>query len=327
MSNLSTEFMGLKLKNPIVVSSSRLTYNLENIKKCELAGAGAVVLKSIFEEQISMESQRMIGDLNFDAHTDAYDYFQETSRDHYMDEYLELVEKAKESLSIPVIASINCVSDGSWIDYAERLVKMGADALELNVFIIPSDVNTPGEVIEKAYLDILRKVKKKVNIPVALKLGSQFSGMAHMMKRFSDEGADGLVLFNRFYRPDFNIDTFKLIPAQVYSVPEEMVLTLQWISLLYGKVKADLVATTGIHSGGDVIKQVLAGAQVVEICSDLMQNGLEKIDTYLHDLDAYMNKHDFAKLGDFRGKMSQSDHEHPEVYERSQYIKSIVGIE
>lgn len=319
--------MGLTLKNPIVVSSSRLTYTVDKVKECEDAGAGAVVLKSIFEEQINFDSERMIGDLNFDAHTDAYDYFQESSRDFYMNEYLDLVEKAKADLSIPVIASVNCVSDGSWIDYAERLEKMGADALELNVFIIPADVDTRGEVIEKTYLDILKKVKKRVGIPVALKLGGQFSGMANIMKRFSDEGADALVLFNRFYRPDFNIETFKLIPAQVYSVPQEMAFTLQWIALLYGKIKADLAATTGIHSGKDVIKQLLAGAAVVEICSAFMQQGLGSLPAYLKELEDYMERHDFASIGDFRGRMSQSDHDHPEVYERSQYIKSIVGID
>jgi dihydroorotate dehydrogenase (fumarate) len=319
--------MGLTLKNPIVVSSSRLTDTVDKVKECEDAGAGAVVLKSIFEEQIDFESNRMIGDLNFDAHTEAYDYFHTSSRDYYTNEYLNLVEKSKSSVSIPVIASINCVSDGSWIDFAERIEKMGADALELNVFIIPSDVYTPGELIEKAYLDILKKVKKRVHIPVALKLGSHFSGMANMMKRFSDEGADALVLFNRFYRPDFNIHSFKLIPAQIYSVPQEMAFTLQWMALLYGKVKADLAATTGIHTGKDVIKQLLAGAAVVEICSAFMQKGTGAISGFLKELEEYMERHDFAAIGDFRGKMSQSDHDHPEVYERSQYIKSIVGID
>src|SRR6056297_3863781 len=187
MSDLSTTFMGMQLKNPLIVSSSQLTFDIDKLKNCEAAGAVAVVLKSLFEEQIKIESDRMIGELNFDAHTDAYDYFQQTSQDYHLNKYLGLVEEAKQNLSIPVIASVNCISDGNWIEYAERFEKVGADALELNVFIIPADEETPGKIIEDKYIDILKKVKKKVNIPVALKLGSQFSGMANMMRRFGEE--------------------------------------------------------------------------------------------------------------------------------------------
>ncbi len=327
MSDLSTTFMGLMLKNPIIVSSSRLTYDIDKLKACEAAGAGAVVLKSIFEEQIQMESDRMVGDLNFDAYADAYDYFQETSHDYYMNSYLELVEQAKQELSIPVIASVNCVSDGNWIEYAERFQKVGADALELNIFIIPADEETPGDVIEKKYLEILKKVKKKVSIPVALKLGSQFSGMAHMMRSFGKEGADGLVLFNRFYKPDIDIENMRLKAAHVYSVPEEMAFTLQWIAILAGKVKADLAATTGIHSGADIVKQVLAGAHAVEMCSAYMKNGINMIETHLKEVEDWMQRKGYDRLVDFRGLMSQAAVEHPEAYERSQYIKALVGIE
>ena len=327
MSDLSTDYMGLRLKNPIIVSSSRLTYDLEKVKQCEAAGAGAVVLKSLFEEQIDIESKRMIGALDFDAYTDAYDYFKETSRDFYLNDYLTLVQEAKKSVSIPVIASVNCVSDGSWIEYAERFEKVGADALELNIFIIPADVATSGEVIEQKYLDILRKVKQRVKIPVALKLGSQFSGLAHTMKRFADTGADALVLFNRFYKPDIDIENFKVKPAHVYSVPEEMSFTLQWISLLSGKVGADLVATTGIHSAKDIIKQILAGAQAVELCSTLMRNGIDAIGGFITEIEEYMQRKGFASLADFRGRMSQESMEHPEAMARSQYIKAIVGID
>jgi len=326
MSDLSTRFMGLELRNPIIVSSSRLTYDIENIKKCDEAGAGAVVLKSLFEEQINLESDRMIGELNFDAYTDAYDYFEETSKDFYINEYLELVEQAKAAVSIPVIASVNCVSDGNWIEYAERFEKMGADALELNIFIIPADAETPGTVIEKKYLDILRKVKSRVHIPVGLKLGSQFSGLAHMMKQFSDAGADSLVLFNRFYKPDIDIENLKITSAQAFSAPEEMAFTLQWIAILAGKLKSDLAATTGIHSSQDIIKQILAGASAVEMCSALMKGGIDQIGLYLKEIEAYMDRKGFAVLDDFRGKMSQESLEHPEAYERSQYIKALVGI-
>lgn len=327
MSDLSTTYMGMQLKNPIIVASSHLTFDIDKLKKCEAAGAGAVVLKSLFEEQIKIETDRMIGELNFDAHTDAYDYFQQSSQDYHLNKYLDLVEQAKQHLSIPVIASVNCISDGNWIEYAERFEKMGADALELNVFIIPADEKTPGKVIEDKYIDILKKVKQKVHIPVALKLGSQFSGMAHMMHRFGQEGADGLVLFNRFYKPDIDIENFKLQAAQIFSVPEEMSFTLQWIAILAGKVNADLAATTGIHSSADIIKQILAGAHAVEMCSVFMKNGIEIIDTYLKEIEQWMQRKGFDSLDDFRGKMSQESFTHPEAYERSQYVKSLVGIE
>ncbi|MFP4179730.1 MAG: dihydroorotate dehydrogenase-like protein [Spirochaetaceae bacterium] len=327
MSDLSTTYMGLRLRNPIIVSSSKLTYDIEKVKECEKAGAGAVVLKSLFEEQIIHETERMIGEMNFDASTDAYDYLRGSSKDFHMDKYLGLVEEAKKEVSIPVIPSINCVSDGEWIEYAERFERMGADALELNVFIIPADVNTSGESIEEAYFSILKKVKKKVSIPVALKLGSHFSGMAHTMQRLAEAGSDGLVLFNRFYRPHIDIEKMTIRPAHVYSAPEEMGLTLQWIAILSGKVDADLAANTGIYSGNDVTAQLLAGASAVEVCSAFMKNGIEKIADFLKEMEEWMRRKEFSSVDEFKGLMSQKNMEHPEVFERSQYIKSIVGIE
>lgn len=327
MADLTTTYMGLQLKNPIVVASSRLTYDVEKVVQCAQAGAGAVVLKSLFEEQIEQDSKTMISGMDFDAYTEAYDYFKETSRDYYIDEYLALVEQAKQQVDIPVIASINAVRGGSWIEYASRLEKMGADALELNVYIIPANIAAEGRSIEKTYFDILRKVKKEVSIPVALKLGGQFSGMAHTMKQLADEGAKGLVLFNRFYKPDIDIEKMTLKQAQIYSAPEEMAFTLQWIALLAGKIKADLAANTGIHTSQDVIKQLLAGAQVTEICSMLMKKGISEIGTLTRGLEEWMDRQGFTSIDQFRGRMSQESQEHPEVYERSQYIKALVGIE
>lgn len=327
MSDLSTTYLGLQLKNPIVVSSSRLTYDLEKVKKCEEAGAGAVVLKSLFEEQIVHDTERMVGDMNFDASTDAYDYLRGASKDYYLNEYLGLVEEAKKAVSIPVIASINCLSDGRWIEYAERFEKVGADALELNVFIIPTDPNTDSTTVENAYYSILGKVKKRVSIPVALKLGSHFSGMAHVMNGLAEAGADGLVLFNRFYKPGIDIEKMELKPSHIYSGSEEMALTLQWIAVLSGKVNADLAANTGIYSGKDVVQQLLAGAQVVEVCSAFMKHGIEKAGDFLGEIEEWMDRKGFSSIEEFRGRMSQQNMEHPEVYERSQYIKAIVGID
>ena len=327
MADLTTSYMGLQLKNPVVVASSQLTYDVERVAECEKAGAGAVVLKSIFEEQIEHDSRQMIGGMDFDAYTEAYDYFKETSRDYYIDNYLALVEEAKKRVDIPVIASINAVGSGSWIEYATRFEQVGADALELNLYIIPANTSAEGREIEKGYFDILKKVRQKVSIPVALKLGSQFSGMARTMKQFSDAGADGLVLFNRFYKPDIDIEKMSVKTAQIYSAPEEMAFTLQWIALLSGKISADLAANTGIHSSADVIKQLLAGAKVTEVCSQLMRKGVDEIETLTQGLEEWMDRKGYGSIEEFRGIMSQERMKHPEVYERSQYIKALVGIE
>jgi dihydroorotate dehydrogenase (fumarate) len=327
MADLTTTYMGLNLKNPVVVASSSLTRDAEKVAECEEAGAGAVVLKSIFEEQIEHDSRQMIGGMDFDAYTEAYDYFKETSRDYYIDSYLAMVEEAKKRVDIPVIASINAVGSGSWIEYATRFEKVGADALELNLYIVPANIAAESREIEKAYFDILRKVRQRVSIPISLKLGTQFTGMARTMKQFGDEGADGLVLFNRFYKPDIDIEQMTVKAGQIYSAPEEMAFTLQWIALLAGKVQADLAANTGIHTARDVIKQLLAGAQVTEVCSQLMRKGVGEVGTLTKGVEEWMDRKGFSSIEEFRGTMSQENLGHPEVFERSQYIKSLVGIE
>ncbi len=326
MADLSTLYMGLKLKNPIIVASSSLTSTLDSVKRCEDAGAGAVVLKSLFEEQITSDTERMIGDMDYNAHTDAYDMFSTAGTDYYMNEYLGLVEKAKASLSIPVIPSVNCVSSHNWIDYAERFVSVGADALELNVFILPSNPDTDGSVIEEAYFDILRDVKKHIKIPVALKIGYHFSGMANFIRKLSRQGADGLVLFNRFYRIDIDTKNLKLKSAGFISSPGEMALSLQWIALLSGEITSDISAATGIHDGNSIVKQILAGASSVQLCSVLMNEGLDTISEMKQYIESWMNEKNFNTIADFKGILSQKSSTHPESYERSQYIKALVGI-
>lgn len=326
MADLSTTYMGLKLKNPIIVASSSLTSTIEGVKRCEDNGAGAVILKSLFEEQITSDTQRMIGNMNFNAYTDAYDMFASSGSDYYMDEYLTLVERAKSTVSIPVIPSINCVSSSNWVEYAERFKNVGADALELNVFILPSNPDTEGTVIEEAYLGILREVKKRIKIPIALKIGYHFSGMANFIRTLSYEGADGLVLFNRFYKIDIDTKNLKLKPAGILSSPGEMALSLQWIALMSGEVNADLSAATGIHDGNSVIKQLLAGASTVQLCSVLMNDGLEIIGEMNSFLEDWMEDKQYESIADFRGILSQKSSEHPESYERTQYIKALVGI-
>ncbi len=326
MSDLSTSYMGLNLKNPIIAASSSLTSSLDGVKKCEDAGAGAVVLKSLFEEQITSDKNRMVGDMNFDAYTDAYDFFNAASTDYYLDEYLGLVEDAKKALSIPVIASVNCVSPGKWTDYAERFENIGADALELNMFILPSSTTTTGSEIEETYLKILTDINKNINIPVAVKIGYHFSGMGNFINRAAEMGANGIVLFNRFYKMDIDIDNLSLKAAPILSGPSEIHLALQWIALMSGEIPADFSAATGIHDAEGVIKHLLAGAKSVQLCSTLLKNGVNRITDIKTGMEKWMEKKGYEEISDFNGILSQENSSHPEAYERSQYIKSVVGI-
>jgi len=326
MTDYSVNYLGLELKNPLVVASSNLTADVAKIADCQKHGAGAVVLKSLFEEQILHDSGKMIQDLDMDSFADAADFFRGSSQDYYMDQYLKLVEDVKKDTDIPVIASLNCVSDGKWISYAKDLQNMGADALELNVFIIPADVKKTSEQLEHIYESIVHKIKKIIGIPVSMKLGCHFTGIANVMSRLANGGIDGLVLFNRFYKPDIDIERMKLIPAKVFSAQEEMALSLQWIALLSGELECDFSATTGIHDSKAVIKQLLAGAKTVQLCSALYKNGLEYINVILKELGQWMEKHGFENIPAFCGKLSQEASADPSAYERAQYIKALVGI-
>lgn len=326
MADLSTMYMGLKLRNPIVASSSRLTSSLEKVMECEQAGAGAVVLKSLFEEQIESDTQGMIGNMDVNGHADAFDFFSGMGQNYYINEYLKLVEDVKSRVSIPVIASLNCVHPGKWLEYAKRFENVGADALELNVFILPASVSLDGRIVEQQYLDILSQVKRVVSIPVAMKIGFHFSSVAQMLKNLCDGGADALVLFNRFYRPDIDIENMRIIPAGILSSPEEISLSLQWIALLSGELSCDLSAATGVHDGKGLIKQLLVGAKTVQLCSTLYKNGFKQIGVMLSELKEWMERHSFASIKDFNGKICQEASDKPEIYERSQYVKALVGI-
>ncbi|MEW5818474.1 MAG: dihydroorotate dehydrogenase-like protein, partial [Spirochaetota bacterium] len=326
MPDLTTTYLGLRLKNPIIVSSSNLTATVEKVVECENSGAGAVVLKSLFEEQIIADTEEMIKDVDYTVHPDAFDFFRGMGQNYHTDNYIKLIEDAKARVSIPVIASLNCVTAGKWIKYAENLEKAGADALELNVFILPADVRKSSMEIENIYIDIARKIKRSVKIPVAMKIGFHFSGMAQMLKNLSDEGIDGLVLFNRFYRPDVDIEKLRLRAAKIYSTPQEIALPLQWIALLSGEIFSDFAATTGIHDADGVIKQLLVGAKAVQLCSTFYLNGIGFIKAILTGVENWMERHNFKKIDEFCGKLCQEQSENPEQYERSQYIKALVGI-
>jgi dihydroorotate dehydrogenase (fumarate) len=327
MADIKTDYLGLSLANPIIITSSRLTATLDGVKRCEDAGAGAVVLKSIFEEQIDFDSAKMLEGADASYHADAYDFFANTSKDYYIDRYLELVEQAKASLSIPVIASVNCIHSGSWIDYAHRFQEVNADALEMNVYIIPSDASKTPEHIEQEYDRLVKEVRSKITIPLALKIGQQFTALANRLRRFEMLGVDALVLFNRFYRTDIDINKELMVPGKVLSVPEESAIPLQWTALSSGELDLDICANSGIFTGEDMIKQLLAGAACVGICSAVMKHGHGVIDTMNKDLEQWMDRKGYQSIADFKGKLCQENLEHPDLWERSQYVKAVCGIE
>lgn len=327
MADLSTTYLGLSLRSPVVVASSRLTMQLKGLKKSEEAGAGAVVLKSIFEEQIDFDSRSMIQDMDaFSVHADGFDFLENTSKDFYIDKYLELVENAKKALSIPVIPSVNCLNPGSWIDYSHRFEEVGADALELNVYIPPTSTAVSSEEIEAQYLELIGKVREKVSIPVAVKLGYHFSSLANFMKKLDELGVNALVLFNRYYRPDIDIEKVAMAPGKIVSVQEESALSLQWTGLLSGELSCDLCSNTGIHSGESVIKHLLSGASAVQVCSAVMKSGYSVIDSMNKELAAWMDRKNYASIEDFKGALNRENTSDSGYWERAQYIKAISGI-
>jgi dihydroorotate dehydrogenase (fumarate) len=328
MADLSTTYLGLKLKNPLIIGSSGLTRNIDNLLTIEDKGAGAVVLKSLFEEQIKMEIRKVFTHEDMhDAYTEADDYIRNYSRHQTISDYLQLIENAKSRLSIPVMASINCVSAEEWPAFAEEIEKAGADALELNVFVLPADIDKTGAEYEKIYFDIIDVVKKKVNLPIALKISYHFSGLAELIKRLSWTEVDGFVLFNRFFNPDIDIDRFVVKPGNLYSTPEEISTSLRWIAMLSDRIQADLCASTGVHDGFGVVKQILAGANAVQVCSTLYKNGFDRITSIINDLTYWMEKNNLEKLSDFRGKLSHKKSENPAVFQRVQFMKHFAGIE
>ena len=328
MPDLSTRYLGLDLKNPIIVSSSGLTQTVEGVRRCEAAGAGAVVLKSIFEEQIASQVDELLASsAEVPWQVEADEYLSRYGRESAVDEYLQLIRATKKAASIPVIASINCVTAGGWMDFASKIERAGADALELNIFVLPSDHRQDGAVNEKLYFDVARTVSKSLQIPVALKVGPYFSGLAHTLADLSRTGIKGLVLFNRFFRIDFDIETLSVVPGDLLSTPEESLTPLRWISILCGRVQCDLAATTGIHHGDGVIKQILAGAAAVQICSVLYRKNPDHIGVMLTQMDDWMKRHEFATIHDFQGKLSQGRTGNPAAYERVQFMKGTADFE
>lgn len=320
--------MGLKLNSPIVVSACTLSEKLDNILKMEDSGAGAVVMFSLFEEQIKREEAQFEGVLTTtsNAFAEAADFF--PALDDFnvgVDEYMEHLRKAKERTKIPIIGSLNGITNEGWIDYSRQMEQAGADAIEVNIFFIPADIHLSSSAVEHRYLNIIEAIKSSVKIPVAVKLNPYFSATGNMALRIQEAGADALVLFNRFYQPDFDINQLTIVNDLHFSVASEIRLPLLWIALLYQKVKLSLAATTGVQSVVEVVKYLLAGADVVMTASSLYKNGIEYLNDMNRDLDNWMNMMGFENLAAFKGSMSQQNVSDPTAYERANYIKILEG--
>jgi len=327
MADLSVTYLGLKLKNPIIIGSSGLTDSIEKIVELEKQGAGAVVLKSLFEEQILAESAKHV-ELDRSFGYDVHDYIHNYTRNHKLGDYLSLIKKAKAQTNIPIIASINCVSDTEWVKFAHKIEEAGADALEINISLLPSNPGIRGVQNEEMYFDILQKVRKATSLPLAVKMSPYSAGLANVIKRIAwSKFVDGIVLFNRYYRPDIDVDNLKITHTNIYSTPQEISTSLRWIAISSSFVELDLSATTGVHSGRDVVKQILAGAKVVEIASTIYKNGPEYIQTMLSEMEAWMSDHKYDDLNSYRALMSYDKDKETATFERIQFMKHFAGIE
>ena len=324
--NLTTNYLGMLLKNPIVASSSPLSHSVDSIRRLEDAGAAAVVMYSLFEEQIGFDSYYIDYHLTqgIDSHAESLSYFPDMqSYNVGPDEYLNLIRRAKEAVGIPIIGSLNGASVGGWTDYATLIEEAGADALELNVYYLPANTAVKGSDVESLYLDILSTVREVVTIPVAMKLSPFFSSIANMASCLSEQGADGLVLFNRFYQPDFDLENLEVAPRLVLSNSNELRLPLRWVVILYGRVNADLAITSGVHTSQDVIKGLMAGAKVTMMASELLQNGVRRIGQVLNEVVAWLSEREYESVTQMIGAMSQKHCAEPAAFERANYMKML----
>jgi len=324
--DLKTTYVGLDLKNPIVPSASPLSEDLGNIRRMEDAGASAMVMYSLFEEQIILESHQLDHYLSYGAESfaEALSYFPDIETYKVgPDVYLNRIRQAKEAVDIPIIGSLNGVSTGGWVEYARKIEEAGADALELNIYYIPTDLNTTSSEVEQMYLDVLRDVKNVVSIPVAMKLSPYFSATANMAHRLAEGGADALVLFNRFYQPDFDLENLEVVPRIVLSSTYELTLPLRWIAILYGRVPVDFAITSGVHTVEEVLKGLMAGAKVAMMTSELLKNGIPRIGQILEGMVQWMEEYEYESVAQMQGSMSQKNVSEPAAFERANYMKML----
>ncbi len=324
--NLKTKYLGIELKNPIVPSASPLSRNLDSMKRLEDAGASAIVMYSLFEEEIEHESAELDHYLHYgtESYAEALTYFPRA--DEYNlepDAYIELLRKAKASLGIPVIASLNGITSGGWIKYARHFEDAGADAVELNVYYIPTDPRLTSHDVEERYMNVLSAVRDSIGVPIAVKLSPYFSSLSHFAEGLVGAGANGLVMFNRFYQPDLDIENLEVVPGVTLSDSSANKLPMRWIAILYGRLKASLAATSGIHTAEDVLKLVMAGADVTMMCSALLQHGPQHIRKVLTDLTKWMEDHEYESIEQMKGSMSQRSVADPSAFERANYMKAL----
>jgi dihydroorotate dehydrogenase (fumarate) len=324
--DLTTTYMGMTLKNPIVASASPLSESLDNIRRLEDAGASAVVMYSLFEEQITLESNLLDHYLSYgtESFAEALTYFPNMATYKVgPEEYLNRIRRAKAAVDIPIIGSLNGVSTGGWIKYAKKIEEAGADGLELNIYYIPTDVKMTSAEVEEMHLEIVRDVKASISIPIAVKLSPFFSAMANMAYRLVEVGADALVLFNRFYQPDLDLEKLEVVPTLVLSNSNELRLPLRWAAILYGRVQADLAITSGVHTYEDVLKCMMAGAKVSMIASEFLRNGIHRVGQILEDMTWWMEEHEYASVAQMQGSMSQKHVAEPAAFERANYMKTL----
>jgi dihydroorotate dehydrogenase (fumarate) len=324
--DLTTTYLGLTLKNPLVASASPLSKKIDLVRRLEDAGAAAVVLYSLFEEQISHESRELDHYLSHgaDTYAEALSYFPDL--EHYNvgpEPYLEHLHRVKQAVGIPVIGSLNGVSTGGWIEYAHKIEQAGADALELNIYYLPADANLTAAALEESYVTLVRDVRAQLRIPIALKLSPFFTALPNLARRFAAAGADGLVLFNRFYQPDFDLEALEVVPNLTLSNSNDLRLPLRWVAMLYGRVPADLALSGGVHTAQDVLKAIMAGANVAMLTSELLSSGIARLSDILADLRAWMVEHEYESIMQMHGSMSQRAVAEPAAFERANYIKAL----
>ncbi|MFZ1028773.1 MAG: dihydroorotate dehydrogenase-like protein [Limnoraphis robusta] len=327
--DITTTYLGLDLRSPLVPSAAApLSEDLDNIKRLEDAGAGAVVLHSLFEEQLLREKFELHHHLEYgtESFAEALTYFPEPDEFHVGPElYLDHIQQAKQAVQIPIIASLNGFSSGGWVEYAKLIQDAGADAIELNIYYVPTDFNMSGAQVEQNYIDTLREVKAEVSIPVTVKLSPFFSNLANMAKQLDEAGADGLALFNRFLQPDINPEELEVEPGSILSHAQDLRLPMRWIAILYGRINADLAATSGVQRGRDALKLLMSGAKVTHVCSALLRHGIPYIQVMEQEMKHWMEDHEYESVKQMQGSMSQLHCEDKSAYERAQYMKAITS--